>query len=133
VSVCLSVCLSGYAFPQFSTDLLQMLGEPSTGHDTFRGLYMLCVHATCGVRVQCARTNRMRMFSYRHCVLKSCLLQTVERILSKFAGNVLLLTISVKDYLLFMFTHRAHACVGAERRTLAWVLSARVCVHSLIF
>jgi hypothetical protein len=51
------------------------------------------------------------------CTEQSCLLQAVERILSKFAGNVLLLTISVKDYVLFMFTH---AC-------------ARVCVHSLIF
>jgi hypothetical protein len=80
------------------------------GHDTFRGLYML----------ECARINRVRMLHetnyrqrciYRHCVLNSHVLQTVERILSKFAGNVLLLTISVKDYVLFMFTYRAHACI----------------------
>jgi hypothetical protein len=47
------------------------------------------------------------------CTEQSWLLQTVERILSKCAGNVLLLTISVKDYVLFMFTHVAcaRACV----------------------
>jgi hypothetical protein len=37
--------LSGYTFPHFSTDLLQIWRESSTGHDTFRGLYMLCVHS----------------------------------------------------------------------------------------
>jgi hypothetical protein len=46
VCVCLCVCLSGYTFPQFSTDLLQMFREPSTGHDTYRGLYIFCLHAT---------------------------------------------------------------------------------------
>jgi hypothetical protein len=45
VCVCVSVCLSGYTFPQFSTDLLHIWREPSTGHDTFRGLYIFCVHA----------------------------------------------------------------------------------------
>jgi hypothetical protein len=42
--VCVSVSLSGYTFPKFSTDLLQIWRKPSTGHDTFRGLYMFCVH-----------------------------------------------------------------------------------------
>jgi hypothetical protein len=49
-----------------------------------------------------------------------------ERIISKFAGNILLLTISIKDYVLFIFTHRAHACECA---------CARACVikHLLIY
>jgi hypothetical protein len=47
VYVCLCVCLSGYTFPHFPTDLLQIWREHTTGHDTFRGLYMLCVHAMC--------------------------------------------------------------------------------------
>jgi hypothetical protein len=49
-----------------------------------------------------------------------------ERIHFKFAGNILRLTISVKDYVRLMFTHRAHAC---ER------MCARACVikHSLIY
>jgi hypothetical protein len=49
-----------------------------------------------------------------------------ERIITKFAGNILLLTISVKDYVFFSFTHRAHACEHA---------CARACVikHSLIY
>jgi hypothetical protein len=58
-------------------------------------------------------TNYRQWFIYRQCTEQSCLLQTVEQILSKFAGNVLLLTIRVKDYVLFMFTHRARACVRA--------------------
>jgi hypothetical protein len=36
-----------------------------------------------------------------------------ERIISKCAGDILLLTISVKDYVLFIFTHHAHACARA--------------------
>jgi hypothetical protein len=44
------------------------------------------------------------------CTEQTCLFQTVERILSKCAGNVLLLTISVKDYILSMFTHHVYAC-----------------------
>jgi hypothetical protein len=49
------------------------------------------------------------------CTEQSCLLQTVTRILSKIAGNVLLLTIRVKDYVLVMFTQRARACVRVKR------------------
>jgi hypothetical protein len=55
LSVCLSVCLFGNTFPQFSTDLLQIWREPAAGHDTFRGLYILCVHAT-RVRARKVRT-----------------------------------------------------------------------------
>jgi hypothetical protein len=41
---CVCVCLSGYTLPHFSTDLLQILRKPSTGHDTLRGLYIfVCV------------------------------------------------------------------------------------------
>jgi hypothetical protein len=98
VSVCVYVCLSGYTFPQFSTDLLQIWREPSTGYDTFRGLYILCVHAT---------RARACVLSARVCVHSLIF----ERIISKVAGNILLLTISVKDYVLFMFTHRARARV----------------------
>jgi hypothetical protein len=65
------------------------------GHDTYRGLFMFLVHAT------------------RACVLnaRACVHSLIfERIISKIAGNILRLTISVKDYVLFIFTHRAHAC-----------------------
>jgi hypothetical protein len=41
--VCVYVCLSGYTFQHFSTDLLNIWREPSTGQDTFRGLYIGCV------------------------------------------------------------------------------------------
>jgi hypothetical protein len=40
ISVCLCVCLSGYTFPNFSTDLLQIWREHYTGHDTYRGLFI---------------------------------------------------------------------------------------------
>jgi hypothetical protein len=48
LSVCLSVCvcLSGYTFPHFSTDLLKMCREHSMGHDTYRGLVIFLVHTT---------------------------------------------------------------------------------------
>jgi hypothetical protein len=49
-----------------------------------------------------------------------------ERILFKFARNILRLTISVKDYVLFISTHRAHAC----ERTCA---RSSVIKHSLIY
>jgi hypothetical protein len=125
VSVCVSVCLSGYTFPHFSTDLLQIWREPSTGHDTFRGLYIVCVHAR-RARARAVRTYWPRAHVTWHqlspavhlsslCTEQSCLPQTVKRILSKFAGNVLLLIISVNDNVLFMFTHRARACVRAKR------------------
>jgi hypothetical protein len=63
------------------------------------------------------------------CVLnaRACVHSLIfERIISKFAGNILLLTVSVKDYVLFIYTHRAHVC---ER------VCVRACVikHSLIY
>jgi hypothetical protein len=47
------------------------------------------------------------------CVLNVCVCVhslIFKRIIAKFAGNIQLLTISVKDNVLCMFTHRAHAC-----------------------
>jgi hypothetical protein len=43
----MSVCLSGYTFPHFSTDPLQDWWEHSMGHDTYHGLCIVCVHAMC--------------------------------------------------------------------------------------
>jgi hypothetical protein len=63
--VCLSVCLSVCPAIRFhsSQRIFSKFGEkPSTGHDTFRGLYILCVHAT---RAQCARINRVCMLQWR--------------------------------------------------------------------
>jgi hypothetical protein len=102
-------------FPQFSMDLLHIWREPSTGHDTFRGIY---------IYVLCARNVRARacVLSSRTCVYSLMF----ERILSKFAGNILRLTMSGKDYVLFIFTHRAHACERACAR-------ARVIKRSLIY
>jgi hypothetical protein len=50
------------------------------------------------------------------CVLdaRACVHSLIfERILSKFAGNIIWLTLSGKDYVLFIFTHRAYACERA--------------------
>jgi hypothetical protein len=50
------------------------------------------------------------------CVLTACACVhslIFERSLFEFAGNILRLTISVKDYVFVMFTHRAHACERA--------------------
>jgi hypothetical protein len=49
-----------------------------------------------------------------------------ERIMSKFAGNILRLTISGKDYVLFIVKHRVYACTRASA-------SACVITHSLIY
>jgi hypothetical protein len=49
-----------------------------------------------------------------------------ERMLSKFAGNILRFTTSGMGYVIFMFMHRAHA----NERACA---SAAVLKHSLIF
>jgi hypothetical protein len=78
VCVCVSVCVCPAIRFQSSQRIFSKFGgKPSTGHDTFRWLYMLCVHAT---RAQCARINRVRMlhenncrqrFIYCHCVLNS--------------------------------------------------------------
>jgi hypothetical protein len=43
--VCVSVCVSGYTFPDFSTDLLNIWIEHSMGQDTYRGLFNSVVHA----------------------------------------------------------------------------------------
>jgi hypothetical protein len=172
--VCLCVCLSVRLYvstvlngssPSLEGNLLRIMTR-SVG-------YILCVCTQrARVRVLCARINRVRMlhatnyrqrFIYRHCVLnghvyskrsngfspnmlgtyyyspsvlrttyfscsrtvrtRACVLSArvcvhsliFERIMSKFAGNILRLTISGKDYVLFIFTHRARACVRAKR------------------
>ena len=71
------------------------------------------------------------MFTHRAraCVLSArvCVHSLIfERIMSKFAGNILRLTISGKDYVLFIVTHRVYACKRASA-------SAVVITHSLIY
>jgi hypothetical protein len=72
VSVCVSVCMSGYTFSHFSTDLLKILREHSMDHDTYRGLFILCVQ-------RCVRAKRalvcIRLFFNR---LSSNLLGTCD-------------------------------------------------------
>jgi hypothetical protein len=59
--------------------------------DTYRGLFIIVVHA-------------MRARAYA-CKARSCVHSLIfERIMSKFAVNILRLTISGKDYVLFIFT-----------------------------
>jgi hypothetical protein len=60
--VCLSVCVS--ACPAIRVHSSQRIfskfaGKPSTGHDTFRGLYIVCVHVTR------ARARAVRMYESR--------------------------------------------------------------------
>jgi hypothetical protein len=71
----------------------------------------------CSARNACACVLNARV--YVHSLI-------FERILFKFGGNILRLTISVKDYVLFMFMHWAHAC----ERACAW---ACVIKHSRIY
>jgi hypothetical protein len=77
----------------------------------------VCLSVRLYVSYLCARNARACA-----CVLNAIF----ERILFKFAGNILRLTISVNDYVLSMFTHRAHACERA---------CARACMikYSLIY
>jgi hypothetical protein len=103
ISVCLCVCLSVCPAIRFHSSqriFSKSGGEPSTGHDTFRGLYI------------CARV-------FVHSLI-------FERIMSKFAGNILRLTISGKYYVLFIVTHRVYACKRASA-------SACVSTPSLIY
>jgi hypothetical protein len=63
----------------------------------------------------------------RACVLSACVCVhslIFERIMSKFAGNILRLTISGKDYVLVIVTHRMYACKRASE-------SACVITHHL--
>jgi hypothetical protein len=58
-SVCVCVCV--YVCPAIRFHSSQRIfskfgGKPSTGHDTFRGPYMLCVHTTR------ARARAVRMY-----------------------------------------------------------------------
>jgi hypothetical protein len=48
-----------------------------------------------------------------------------ERIVSELAGNILRLTIGGKDYVLFIFTHRAHAYERAY--VYLWTDSLQIC------
>jgi hypothetical protein len=119
--VCLCVC-PAIRFHSSQRIFSKFGGKPSTGYDTFRGLYILCVHAT----PACARAVRMyeprahvayrQRFIYRHCVLNN---HVYSKRSNGFSPNLLgtyyLLTISVKDYAFVMFTHSARACVRAMR------------------
>jgi hypothetical protein len=65
----------------------------------------------------------------RACVLSArvCVHSLIfERIISKFDGNILQLTIRGKDYVLFLVTHSVYACKRASA-------SACVITHSLIY
>jgi hypothetical protein len=142
VSVCVCVCLSGYTFPQFSMDLLQIWREPSTGHDTFRvrvcirlffyglsknllGTYYYSPSRTSikdyVLFIFTHRAHACDRVCARACVIKHSLIY--GQTLFKIAVNILQIRTSSMGYVLFMFTHRAHAC----ERSGAWLK------HALIF
>jgi hypothetical protein len=81
------------------------------GHDTYRGIFVFFAHNGCA----CACVLNTRACVHSH---------ILERILSKFAGNILRLTISVKDYIRVMFTHREHACEHACEHASACVINS---------
>jgi hypothetical protein len=141
VCVCVSVCVCLSVRLYVSTVLNG--SSPSLEGNLLRVMtrsvgYIVCVCTQrARVRMQCAHINRMRVLHWRSMkpiIASGSFIVTVywtvmstpngRTIPSKLAGNVLLLAIRVKDYVLFMFTHRAHAC---ER------VCARACVikHSL--
>jgi hypothetical protein len=96
VSVCLYVCLSGYTFPHSQRIF------PKFGENILWVMTRIVGYLFVSARNACA------------CVLnaRACVHWLIfERILHKFAGNVLLLTISVKDY--FSCSRIARTCAGA--------------------
>jgi hypothetical protein len=113
--VCLSVCVSVRLY--VSTFLN---GSSPNLEGTFYGAW----HVPWAIYVLGARNVRTCALVLSACTCVNSLI--FERILSKFAGNILRLTISGKDYLLFIFTHRAHAWEHACVRE-------RVIKHSLIY
>jgi hypothetical protein len=56
--VCLSVC-PAIRFHSSQRIFSKFGGKPSTGHDTFGGLYIVCVHAT-RARARAVRTYKPR-------------------------------------------------------------------------
>jgi hypothetical protein len=115
--VCLSVCLCVSVRLYVSTFL-----NGSSPH--LEGTIYGSWHVPWAIYVLCVRNVRARA-----CVLSartSVHSLICERILSKLAGNILRLTISGKDYVLLIVTHRTHAC----ERTCA---RARVIKRSLIY
>jgi hypothetical protein len=113
VCVCVSVSVRLYV----STFLN---GSSPNLEGTFYGSW----HVPWAIYVLCARNVRARA-----CVLsmRTCVHSLIsERILSTFAEDILWLTLSGKDYVLFIFTHRAHVC----ERVCA---SARVIKRLLIY
>jgi hypothetical protein len=115
VCVCLCVCVSVRLF--VSTFL-------NRSSPTLEGTFYGSWHVPWAIYLLCALNVHARA-----CVLsaRTCVHSLIfERILSKFAGNILRLTISCKDYILFMFTHRAYACEHTCAR-------ARVIKRSLIY
>jgi hypothetical protein len=119
VSVCLYVCLCVCASVRLYVSTV-LNGSSKHLEGTFYGSW----HVPWAIYCLCAHNARACA-----CVLnaRACVHSLIfERIISKCAGNILLLTIRVNDYVLFMFTHRAHACQRA---------CARACLikHSLIY
>jgi hypothetical protein len=142
--VCARACVSGYAFPQFSTHLLQILREHYIG-------LARCMGYICFVCTQCAhvraKSARMCTFAYfvtdslqicwehttthhkwqglrtfhvlAHACERACASARVVKrslifrwILFKYAVIIQQFTTSSMTNLLFMFTHRAHACMN---------------------
>jgi hypothetical protein len=128
VCVCLCVCVCVCLFVRLYVSTV-LNGSSPNEEGSFYGSW----HVPWAIYFVCARNVRACACSVHVLTACACFLepiiasgsfivtvywtvmsiQTVERILSKCAGNVLLLTISVKDYVLFMFTHRACGCVRA--------------------
>jgi hypothetical protein len=122
LSACLSVCLSGYTFPQFSTDLLQIWREPSTGHDTFRGLYSLCVRARmCAFAYFWTDYVQIKYFLFSRTarVIKRPLLY--GRILFKFAVNILHVSWHVAWAIYVVCARTACTRASARVRPSAWL------------
>jgi hypothetical protein len=109
--VCVCVCVSVCASVQLYVSTFLNGSSPNLER-TFYGSW----HVPWAIYFVCARNVHARacVLSARTCVH----LLIFERILSKFAGNILRLTITGKDYVLFIFTRCARA---------------RVIKHSLIY
>jgi hypothetical protein len=114
-NVCVCVCVSGYTFPHFSMDLLQIWREHYMDHDTYRGLLICLVHATCARAFAYFFTDSLQICwehttthhkwqglctfdvqTPRTCVVKHSLI--FGQILLKFPGHILQMTTSYMGY-----------------------------------
>jgi hypothetical protein len=98
--VCLCVCLCVCVCP-----VIRFNGSPPSLEETFYWSW----HVTWAI-------NFVRALNARACACvlnaRACVNSLIfERILSKFAGNILRLILRGRDYILFIFTHRMHACI----------------------